>query len=241
MKFSINLVAGLIGIWFHTTGTILSAKWMNGKWLSIPFIPYVPDICSVIQQHYPEQVKYMFTGFGIEHPDRCPFPAFSAKILYELQSLDICKDPEYAHIDNFVKKLRLSRYNRTVKMLEFQINSKVPLDKNIEGTVSTAKWTNGKWLSIPFIPYVPDICSIALKYYPDQISYMFAGFGIEHPDRCPFPAGNYTLDNYPMVTKYEVNSLVPMNGRFMFKAIFRKVATKEVIGCIEGVDLQTVQ
>ncbi|XP_028134745.1 uncharacterized protein LOC114329748 [Diabrotica virgifera virgifera] len=136
-----------------------------------------------------------------------------------------------------VKKLRISRYNRTVKMLEFHIEAKDPIDKNVEGTISAAKWTNGKWLSIPFIPYIPDICNFLFKNYPDQVSFMTTGFG--DADRCPFPAGNHTLHNYPMVTKFEVNSLVPITGRFMFRVKLRKIPTKKLIYCIEGTTLQT--
>uniref|UniRef100_A0A6P7FFG9 Uncharacterized protein LOC114329767 n=1 Tax=Diabrotica virgifera virgifera TaxID=50390 RepID=A0A6P7FFG9_DIAVI len=157
-----------------------------------------------------------------------------------MEIFEICKDPKYAHIDNMVKKLHMSRYNRTVKMLEFHISSKHPLDENIEGTISAAKWTNGKWLSIPFIPYVKDICNYAYQNFPDQVRFLMEGFKVDHPDRCPFPAGNHTLHNYPMVTKFEVDSLIPINGRFMFRIILRKIATKEIIFCIESTTLQTV-
>ncbi|XP_072383851.1 uncharacterized protein [Diabrotica undecimpunctata] len=236
LEFQIN---SKVPIDENIEGTISTAKWTNGKWLSIPFIPYVADICSIAYQYYPEQMLYMLTGMGVAHPDRCPFPAFSAKILYEMQTLEICKDPEYAHIDNMVKKLKISRYNRTVKMLEFEISSDEPIDENIEGTIIAAKWTNGKWLSIPFIPYVPDICNVVYQNYPEQVSFFMTAFGVEHPDRCPFPAGNYSIHNFPMVTKYEVATLIPINGRFMFKSILREIATKKIVYCIEGTTLQT--
>ncbi|XP_072383847.1 uncharacterized protein [Diabrotica undecimpunctata] len=160
--------------------------------------------------------------------------------MYDIQSLEICPEPEYAHIDNAVKKLKLLRYNRTSKMLDIQLAPKQPIDETTEGTVLAAKWNNGKWLYIPFIPYLSDICSLLYKHYPEQMSYMMINFGVKNPDRCPFPAGNYAIHNYLMNTKYEVNSVLPITGRFLFKVIVRKIATKEIFFCLEGTSQQTM-
>lgn len=105
----------------------------------------------------------------------------------ELESVNICKN--HNQICQ-IKNLNLHRYNRTHKTLSYDITYNRPLDKNIGGTMTLARWGDGGWINIPFIEAKSNICEIFNEYFSDVWINLHKNMGIAHPEKCPIPAVN---------------------------------------------------
>ncbi|CAH1380063.1 unnamed protein product, partial [Tenebrio molitor] len=149
------------------------------------------------------------------------------KYVVEVEKVEPC--PNNAQIGYPIRNLKLLRYNRTHKTLSYDFTYAEDLDENVGGSVVVERWGGGGWITIPFMGFQPNMCHRALQYFKSLWVNFHKIVGVRHPDRCPVPAGNYTVKNY-VVDATEIS--VPFwSGRFRFTTTFQLVDTKRVIYC----------
>ncbi|KAJ3619969.1 hypothetical protein MTP99_003966 [Tenebrio molitor] len=149
------------------------------------------------------------------------------KFTVDVENVQVCPDNDKLPIP--IRNMKFSHYNRTHKTLSYDFGYDRPLDENIGGSLEVARWGDGGWIETPFIPMQQNVCKTFGRLFKDSWVSLYKNAGVPHPDRCPIPAGNYSLKNY-LITISELN--VPFwSGRVRVSTSFKDVRTKQVIQC----------
>ncbi|XP_050502993.1 uncharacterized protein LOC126882225 [Diabrotica virgifera virgifera] len=159
------------------------------------------------------------------------------KYKYIMQNMGSCNGPEYADVESPLRNLVFKKVNRTAKTLSFDVIWKRPLDDKLGATIKAEKLTNGGGghMAIPFIPLLVDPCTTFLKNFRHHWIDFATNMGVLEPDKCPIPAGNYSLKNYVFNSEYTQPNSMPIEGTMLYRTIFQDIKTKGIFFCIEAV------
>ncbi|KAJ3650403.1 hypothetical protein Zmor_016506 [Zophobas morio] len=149
------------------------------------------------------------------------------KYTIEVDNVEVC--PNNDQLKNPIRNLKYVRYNRTQRALNFDFTYDRPIDEKVGGCVTIDRWGDGGWKQVPFLGFQPDMCKSMLTYFKTAWVSFHTKAGVGHADRCPVPAGNYSLRDYVIDTS-GIN--IPFwNGRFRFSLQYVDSKTKDVILC----------
>ncbi|KAL1122848.1 hypothetical protein AAG570_003174 [Ranatra chinensis] len=102
---------------------------------------------------------------------------------------------------------RISKFNRTMYVFSANIIFTEEFDDKIQLELSVAVFGNGGWKSNYYQMHLDKLCSGMKNMSPICSRQFFQALG--HED-CPFPAGNYTLKDYPVAIKVDL-PVLPYN------------------------------
>ncbi|EFA05480.2 uncharacterized protein LOC103313419 [Tribolium castaneum] len=157
------------------------------------------------------------------------FPAFM-KNRYVVEVENVLACPNNKQIGSPIRNIKFLRYNRTHKSLTYDFTYSRLLDEKIGGSVTVERWGDGGWIGIPFMGFQPNICSYVLRFFGSVWVQFHRSIGIKHPDKCPIPAGNYSVKDF-VIDASEIS--VPFwSGRFKFTTTFQDVDTRRTIYCL---------
>lgn len=128
-----------------------------------------------------------------------------------------------------MRLFRFDRINHTHRALSTEFTIAHPIDETTEGTSLAEKFIDGGWKTIPSLPFFKDPCkNLAMRYAKETVIEIGKAIGLTHPERCPFPAGNYSLHRWPFQI---LSDAAFWTGRFRFQTVLRKTATKTKMFC----------
>nr|XP_023019849.1 uncharacterized protein LOC111508540 isoform X1 [Leptinotarsa decemlineata] len=162
-----------------------------------------------------------------------------SKHVYEMENVMACSSDSYAP-ECPCKNLKFTKINKTTKSLSFDLELKRPFDKTVGGILELEKWTPEGWRKLPFIPMIPDACRLFLRYYKDIWSNFMRALGVKHPDRCPIPAGNYSMKQHVFSYGGAITNSFPFKGRCRLRSLMVDLKTKSVITCLEMMGNQDI-
>ena len=152
------------------------------------------------------------------------------KYAVNIESGTLCPDNDKLEVP--MRMFRVDRLNRTHRVFNVDFTFTQPLDESAEGTLLMDKWSNGKWINMPFFPFHRDPCNVAMTMSPPGVISMWVemerSLGIRNPGKCPVAAGHYTMKNYVIDMTYDFPFF---SGRFRATPMFRRIATKKKIFC----------
>lgn len=150
------------------------------------------------------------------------------KITVDIETGYLCPDNNQLEVP--MRLYRIDRYNRTHRALSMECTIVQPLDETTENTYFVERLINGAWKPLPTVPFQKDPCYLGLKYAKEMVVEMGKALGLAHPDKCPIPAGNYSLHRWPF--KINSDSSLPFwPGKFRYQMVWRRIATKQKILC----------
>ncbi|XP_057670902.1 uncharacterized protein LOC130902668 isoform X1 [Diorhabda carinulata] len=155
----------------------------------------------------------------------------SRKVTIETQYLIRCSNPDLKPVHDILTRMDLTRVNRTTMVLSYDIDVR-DTDK-LETTILLQKFSNGVWLKQPFIPYIPEPCKLWLRLFSGTMNDVIGKNGT-----CPLPPGHYSTERI-LHKREEFETGIPISGRLKFELVVRKIVTKEIIFCVEGVVILT--
>ncbi|CAG9859704.1 unnamed protein product [Phyllotreta striolata] len=156
----------------------------------------------------------------------------STKYAHVIESMGPCTGPDYADVEVPLTNVKLTKLNRTAKTISFDFDFPVPIDDNIYVSIKIEK-LNGASKEVTFIPQINNPCPFFLKMYPKYYILIMSNIGVKQPDKCPIPAGHYSLKNFVFNIADSGYNNFPMKGKFRIRTIFGERKTKKIITCVE--------
>lgn len=107
---------------------------------------------------------------------------------YSVEIIQVTVCPNNDKLKNPIRNLKFNKFNRTHKALSYDFSYDRPLDNNVGGSISIAKWGDGGWREIPFVGYQTNMCESMMNFFKDCWVEFHRRVGVEHPDKCPIPS-----------------------------------------------------
>ncbi|XP_008196945.2 uncharacterized protein LOC103314014 [Tribolium castaneum] len=137
--------------------------------------------------------------------------------------------PENDQLEIPMKLFRVDRINRTHRAMTMEFSYAHPLDDTAEGVHVVERWIAGGWKRFPMWSWQKDPCNFQLQHEKNGHIRFGKAMGLKHPERCPIPAGNYSVVRFPFQLKYDYPF---WPGRIRTIAMSRRIATKQLIFCV---------
>mgnify|MGYP005987232145 CR=1 FL=1 len=156
------------------------------------------------------------------------------KYVIDIENGYLC--PDNAQLEIPMRKFRVDRINRTHRAVTMDFSLAQPIDDTAESVLKIERWADGAWVNMPVFPNQRDPCTKVMECRIQSIVDMYVtlgkAIGIKHPEQCGIPAGNYSVNRYPI----DISSEIPFwGGRFRTTLIFRKIATNKKAFCAQCV------
>ncbi|CAH1102325.1 unnamed protein product [Psylliodes chrysocephalus] len=152
-----------------------------------------------------------------------------------------CTSPEYANVESPLRNVKLLKFNHTAKSISFDFTLHKPLDDNICVSLKIQRMSNGVSREIPFVPRIPDPCNVLLKHYRSVWVQLMSNIGVKRPDKCPIPAGNYSVKNFVFNSVEDGAFSIPMTGKIIIRTLLSEISTKKNIICVESVTTHSIK
>ncbi|CAH1160024.1 unnamed protein product [Phaedon cochleariae] len=149
-----------------------------------------------------------------------------------MERVGACKEP-YKAVETPLVNLKITHFNRTMKLLSYDVTFKRPIDENLECIIHVEKLTDLGWRKLLFLPKIRNICEFGMNYYRQQYIPLVTALGVVNPDKCPIPAGSYSLKNFPLDTSVTQNIPPLMRGRTVTTMILQEPKKKILVHCLE--------
>ncbi|XP_044253603.1 uncharacterized protein LOC123004413 [Tribolium madens] len=151
----------------------------------------------------------------------------TSNVKADLEGGYLCPDNNQLEVP--MRLFRIDRFNRTHRAISIDFTFAHPLDETAEGAIFVEKYTEGDWKMLPSLSWQKDPCNnIGMRYGRENMIRTGKALGWKNPDKCPIPAGNYSMIRHPFIT-YHDTPFWP--GRFRVQMVLRRIATKRKIFC----------
>ncbi|KAL3271255.1 hypothetical protein HHI36_021746 [Cryptolaemus montrouzieri] len=151
---------------------------------------------------------------------------------WTIQNVQYC--PENDKLESPLSNLKYNKINASIGELSYDICYKRPLDENVGILLKLEKWTEKGWSEFPLLPFQKDVCRYSLKSPLMREMWIYWGtkMKVPQPDKCPIPAGCYSMEN--VIIDMKLMQKVPFwSGLYRFSIIEKIVKTQEWIYCLQ--------
>ncbi|KAJ8958404.1 hypothetical protein NQ318_002186 [Aromia moschata] len=156
---------------------------------------------------------------------------FSPKYVADIEQAGQCLEPMYRNPESVLRDFKFQRINRTTRALNFRITNKTPIDADVGFRIDMEKWVDAGWTNVPFVPFQPNACDSFSNLLKDFWTDLMSTLGVENPNKCPLPPGDYRMDNYIFDTT-RLSNFVPVKGRFRYRIVLKRVSNNSLVTCL---------
>ena len=153
------------------------------------------------------------------------------KYMIDVESASLCPDNNELEIP--MRKCRIDRINRTHRAISMDFSFAQPVNRSSEIGLTIEKWTEGAWHAIRAIPRKTNFCNVLdspVHMFKDMFVNLKKVAGLKHPERCDFPAGNYSV-RYPV----DITGDVPFwSGRFRATVVVKRIKNYRKVFCAQA-------
>ncbi|CAG9820030.1 unnamed protein product [Phaedon cochleariae] len=149
-----------------------------------------------------------------------------------MERVGVCED-SYRDVESPLMNLKVTHFNRTMKLLSYDVTFRRPIDENIEFDMQVKKLTSLGWRKLLFLPKIRDICRFGMNHFRQLYIPYVTALGLENPEKCPIPAGSYSMKEFPLDTSVTYNLPPVMRGRTVATLVLQDPKEKISVQCME--------